>query len=449
MLSLVLSLLSPAQAFCGTYVSGSAVTLTNKASVIVMARQQGRTTLSMRNDYVGDLNDFGLVIPIPSSITEDDVRVISSGLFDKLEGYTQPREAAYTCDDWFGISEAAQAADTGFGGGGSSGFGCSFTMNNDYRSDTSPAGVQDSGVVVEEQFDLAEYSVWVLRAAGSEGLLAWLDSNGFVVPEGAQPVFDSYIEQDVRFLALKIDPTRVSDPDWLSPLQISYDDAAFQLPVRMGAISSAGVQDLVLYTLTDPTDGRVGISNYREATPPVAECMLDEGQDLPTWYAEKLEESLGLPAEPDQLAGQSGFSWITEYGWGSGACDPCTSVGPLSTTEVDQLGFDAHYGFYVSRLHLRYTPEAVTQDLMLYPSGSTDNVQQRYIQRSWALESEVPLCSGEVLTEPGTCYSSEYWLRRATGDIVEPIRHSSTGGCGGNAAILLLLPAAAMLRRRR
>lgn len=449
-MSLLLSLSSPspllpgASAFCGAYVNGGGAPLTNRSSVIAIARQAGMTTLSMRNDFRGELTDFGLVIPIPAAVQQEDVRVIDTALFDKLDGYTGPRLAEYTCDDWYGVSEAALAADTG--AGFQSG-GCSLSLAVPKEADFDSGGVPDSGVIIEDQFDLAEYEVWILSAAGAEGLAGWLSANGFVVPEGSQAIFDEYIEQGVRFVALKIDPTRVTDPAWLSPLQFSYADEGFQLPIRMGTTASEGVQDLVVYTLTDPESGRVGISNYPEATPPVDECMLEDDGTFSHWYDVALAEALGLPSDPDQLNGASGLSWITEYGWGSGLCDPCTSVGPLSAEEVARFGFDAHYGFYVTRLHLRYTPDAVTQDLTFYETRQTDNTQQRYIAHKWELEGALPLCSGEIPEDAGTCYSSEYWLRRATGEISDPVR-SPSGGCGGGAA-LLLLPGALLLRRRR
>jgi hypothetical protein len=155
----------------------------------------------MRNDFRGELTDFGLVIPVPAAIHEEDVRVVETALFDKLDGYTGPRLAEYTCDDWYGVSEAAlDAADTGGGPGFQSSGGCNLSLGTQQMM-RSVGSAPDSGVIVEDQFDLAEYEVWILSAQGGDGLAGWLGANGFVVPEGSQEIFDSYIEQGVHFVA--------------------------------------------------------------------------------------------------------------------------------------------------------------------------------------------------------------------------------------------------------
>ncbi len=454
MLTLPLILASPtAVAFCGTYVGDGTTTLTNRASQLVVARSGVSTTLTMFNDFEGELAAFGLVIPVPAGVDSDNVRLADRALMERLDGYSQPRLVSYSCDDLYGISDAALATAATAAANGSSG-GCG--SSGRWYGDTGDEGGTDTdtgdGVVVEDTFDLGEYTAWVVDPEGADGLVAWLETNGFAVDPGTSARFDEYIAAGSHFLALRVDLDRVPTSNWLSPLQIGYDSETWGLPIRMGAASSAGVQDLVVYTITDPDDGRVGISNYPETQAPDAECLVElaEGEEFPLWFERQFEATIGLPSDPAALAGRQGFAWTTEYGWGSGACDPCTPGGPLSQGEVSTLGFPGHYGWYLTRLHLRYTPEAVTQDLSFYTSNLLDNTQLRYVEHTWELEGEFPVCGADTPDGPA-CYSSEYFARRAqAGENGTHVLNDDYTACGAPASrtgAWLLLPLLLWLRR--
>lgn len=457
---LTLALLPTASAFCGTYVGDGESILTNRASHIVMARSGSDTILTMFNDYQGDLSTFGLVIPVPPGVDADNVRLAERSLLDKITGYTDPRLVAYTCDDWYGVSDAARASGTsakaGTGSSGTSSWGgCGGGGAAKYWDTGYAPASEDSGVVIEDEFDIGEYTAWVVSAEGEDGLSGWLTSQGFAVDEATGAALGEYIAAGSHFLALRVDLERLDGTNWLSPLQVGYTSDAWSLPLRLGAASSAGVQDLVIYALTGSDAGSVAISNYAELTPPASECLLDleDGVSFGDWYEAQFEAASGLPDDPEELTGQQGFAWTTEYAWGSGQCDPCTSVGPLTTDEVTQLGFNAHYGYYVTRLHLRYTPGAVTQDPTFYASNRTDNRQLRFVQHSWELEAELPLCDGAVSDSegeaPAACYSSAYWERKERENAeATSVWAATTGGCAGGAA-LLLLPLLGLARRKR
>ena len=446
---LLLQLVSPAQAFCGAYVGDVDSTPKNGASRIAIARQGEQTTLTMFNDVDGDYESFGLLVPIPEIIGEEDVRRIDRELLEKAASYSAPRLVAYTCEDFYPL----EYEDTGWGSGGSSGsFGCGFG-NQSISSDASGAfedgGTEDTGgVTVWEEFDLGEYTVYVLSAEGSAGLSGWLDDNGFSVPESTGPVLQEYIDRGDYFLALRVDLDRAPDDGFLSPLQFSYASAQWTLPIRLGATSSTGLQDLTLFLLTPPEEGKVGISNYTEAKLAEDECMV-EADDIGEYYEERLEEAMGLPATAGDLGGRSGLSWVTEYSWTGGSCDPCPTNGPLTPDEAMGFGIDAHYGFHFTRLHLRYTPDAVREDIALYSTGIVDNDQVRYIQHIEELESDLPMCDGVVPEFPGTCFTADWWAERAQGNVTGDVPMSDRAtGCAG-ALLFLLVPAVLGARRRR
>ena len=61
------------------------------------------------------------------------------------------------------------------------------------------------------------------------------------------------------------------------------------------------------------------------------------------------------------------------------------------------------YGYFITRLHLRYTPEEATQDPVFYMTGRTDQEQMRYIDYVYELEDRFPICGVGMVSDPGTC----------------------------------------------
>ena len=214
----------PADAFCGAYVGEEGAEIHNSASRIVLAREGNISTLTMFNDFEGNASEFGMIIPVSSTIDEDNVALVDADLLDRLDRYSAPRLVQYTCEDFYNDagttidpmviapmpdSSAASARSVavpddelldsglemaGSSSGGSSGGGCgggfsstdylTHTDTTDDRYDTA------HGVTVEDELQLGEYELWVLRADDADGLSGWLAENGFVMPDGATALLD-------------------------------------------------------------------------------------------------------------------------------------------------------------------------------------------------------------------------------------------------------------------
>ena len=100
---------------------------------------------------------------------------------------------------------------------------------------------------------------------------------------------------------------------WLPPIQITYESEVFGLPIRIGTLSAEEVQNVVIYALTDLSEGSVGISNYDEVVVE-DECMFDSNARLDEDY----ESSF-------QTATEDGPGWVKEHSWDltpSTECDP-------------------------------------------------------------------------------------------------------------------------------
>lgn len=96
-----------AYGFCGAYVAEEGASLTNRASRIVVARDDYGTTLSMFNDVQGDFSSFALVVPVPEGFDENNLRLVDRDLLEKLDAYSAPRRVAYTCEDFYDTEERA------------------------------------------------------------------------------------------------------------------------------------------------------------------------------------------------------------------------------------------------------------------------------------------------------------------------------------------------------
>ena len=77
-----------AQAFCGFYVAKADTSIFNKASQVVLVRDENRTVITMANDYDGAPNEFAMVVPVPVVLKEGQVHVASPSLLDHIDAYT-------------------------------------------------------------------------------------------------------------------------------------------------------------------------------------------------------------------------------------------------------------------------------------------------------------------------------------------------------------------------
>ena len=73
--------LSQAFAFCGFYVAKADATLFNESSQVILARKGRKVTVTMSNDFKGNVSDFAMVVPVPVVLKEEDIRVVNSSLF--------------------------------------------------------------------------------------------------------------------------------------------------------------------------------------------------------------------------------------------------------------------------------------------------------------------------------------------------------------------------------
>src|ERR671925_101585 len=81
--------------FCGFYVAKADTHLFNKASKVALVRHDGKTVITMANDYRGDPQEFALVVPVPTFLERDQIHVGERALLDHLDAYSAPRLVEY------------------------------------------------------------------------------------------------------------------------------------------------------------------------------------------------------------------------------------------------------------------------------------------------------------------------------------------------------------------
>jgi len=372
--SLTIAVSTTAQAFCGFYVARADTSLFNRASQVVLVRDDDRTVLTMANDFQGDVKDFAIVIPVPTFIERGQINVAERALIEHLDAYTAPRLVEYHDPDpctryEFDRNMAADSAELP-------------------ASAARLAGMERSqGVTIEAKYTVGEYDILILSAAESNGLIRWLEDNGYRIPQGAGSVVDSYLKQDMRFFVAKVNLAEQSrlGYSYLRPLQVAYESNKFMLPIRLGTLNAKNKQELYVYALT--RTGRVETTNYRTV-------QLPSNTELPE-FVETEFAGFYQAMFTRQTTAHNERAVFLEYAWDMAWCDPC-AADPLSNDELRRLGVlwidDARdsrgriapspvKNVFVTRLHLRYDRDHFPEDLLFQETGDRQNYQGRYVIR--------------------------------------------------------------------
>ena len=358
---------SLADAFCGFYVAKADTNLFNKASQVVLVRDEDRTVMTMANDFRGDPREFAVVIPVPTLLGRDQIHVGDMRLVDHLDAYTAPRLVEYHDPDPCAIRRMSMARAAGA------------------VSESAPVlREEEHGVTIEASYTVGEYDILILSATASDGLESWLKTNDYRIPVGASDVLASYIKQDMRFFVARVNLEKQSALGFtnLRPLQIAYESPKFMLPIRLGMVNADGPQDLFVYALT--RSGRVETTNYRTVRMPSdveVPLFLKDGDEFGAFYQAMFDRQV-------DEAGRRGV--FLEYAWDMAWCDPC-AANPPSRDDLRELGvfwlpegstFSPRASdVFVTRLHVRYDAEHFPDDLRFQATADRRNVQGRYVVR--------------------------------------------------------------------
>jgi len=355
----------PASAFCGFYVSSAGADLFNDASLVVLMRDGTRTVLSMQNNYRGPTENFALVVPVPVVLKKEMVKTLPKDVFNRIDTLASPRlvelfEEGH-CPPPPPMARRTERAEEGGG-----------------------RPPRDLGVKVEAKFEVGEYEVVILSAKDALGLDIWLKENKYKIPNGAAPLLKPYVEGNWKFFVAKVNAQKVTFKDGqavLSPLRFHYDSESFTLPVRLGLMNSSGTQDLIVTVIAR---SRYEVANLKNVTVPTNLQLTPSAQSqFGGFYSELMART--FKASPN--AAVTEFAWqgalpppqvMTQAGIYGVTCDPCPPPHPMDDPMAKYLGADVLPGLKddkaiaefaaaatMTRLHLRYGKESLTDDLVL------------------------------------------------------------------------------------
>jgi hypothetical protein len=368
-LSLVL-FAGAAHAFCGFYVSSAGADLFADASMVVLMRDGTRTVLSMQNNYRGPPQDFALVIPVPVVLQKANVKTLPNEVFARIDTLSSPRLVEVyepgECPP-MPVPSSMPPSMAARGGGGMP---------------------KDLGVKVEARFDVEEYEIVILSAKDSLGLEIWLKENKYKIPDSAAPLLKPYVQTNWKFFVARVNAKKVKFVDGqavLSPLRFFFDHDSFQLPVRLGLVNSAGSQDLIVHVIAK---SRYEVANTKNVLVPTnVELVASARPEFPALYTDFLDRT--FKANPG--AAVTEFAWkgampppvvMQQQGIYHVTCDPCPPPVPVDDPLTRYLGADVMPGIKtdedvakfaqeatLTRLHLRYTKDSLTDDVVFKAVG--------------------------------------------------------------------------------
>jgi hypothetical protein len=386
---------SSAHSFCGFYVARGDAKLFNKASKVVLVRDEDRTIMTMSADFKGDPKEFALVVPVPTVLKRGQIHVGEQAAVDHIDAYTAPRLVEYFDADPCMVAEQE---------GG---------MFKRMMAQGAPMAAKDEsranalGVRIEARYSVGEYDILILSAKESAGLQTWLAENGYDVPPRAARVLNAYLRQGMKFFVAKVNLKEQSRLGFTSlrPLQMAYESPKFMLPLRLGMVNADGAQDLFIFALT--RNGRVETTNYRTVKLPsdaeIPEFVKDE---FGGFYRDMFTRSVRR---------ENGSAVFLEYAWDMAWCDPC-AADPMSREELRGLGVywldlpgdtpvpggaprwapppgggGQAQNVFVTRLHVRYDAPHFPEDLALQETGDRTNFQGRFVIRHpWKGDNDCP-----------------------------------------------------------
>jgi Na+-transporting NADH:ubiquinone oxidoreductase subunit NqrB len=403
---MMIALLLPqtGKAFCGFYVAKADASLFNNKSQVIISRNGNRNTITMSSDYKGDVKDFAMVVPVPTVLKRNDIRVVENRLFRILDEYSAPRMASYYDEN--PCQPAIYEA---------------YPMTSDALQLESVVKKEKSvtrkslGVTIEARYEVDEYEVLILSATQSEGLKIWLTQNGYKIPEKAAPILEPYIKSNMKFFVVKVDLNKLTSFNAngfneLRPIQISFDSPKFMLPIRLGMANSSGDQDMVVYALT--RSGRIETANYRTVKMPTdREVPLFVSAHFGNFYKDLFNKTW---KQEGKNAVFLEYAWNVSPSFGV-KCDPCVGNPPMynellsagaewMSTSDPNRAWNGGAEVFFTRLHVRYSNELFPQDLMFIETPNKDHFQCRYVIHYPA--------TGDLSCEAGQQYLQNLGMRK-------------------------------------
>ena len=203
---------------CGGFFCNFQTPVDQVGEQILFAVEGNQVTAHIKIAYQGEADDFSWVLPLPGEPTLD---VGTDQVFTALRALTDPKfliewEKNEACTYTNGCECWADAA-TGAGGGDPS---------------------EEGEVNVLAEGDIGPFTFKVVESTDGGALFKWLNDNGYDQPEGSQELIGHYVNQEFKFVALKLQEDKgVGD---LQPIIVKYSAPNLAcIPLKLTSIAAA------------------------------------------------------------------------------------------------------------------------------------------------------------------------------------------------------------------
>ena len=182
----------------------------------------------------------------------------------------------------------------------------------------SPADERYKGVTVEANYDVGEYDVSILSAQESDGLVNFLNDNGYRIPAGADAVLGSYIKQKMRFFIAKVNLDRMAT----ARQRLSAAAAGALRDAEIHAAAAARHRERQRpagpdHLCADPQrPGRDRELSHRQAAVEHQRAALTSRTTSATFYKSMFDRA---------VARENMRAVFVEYAWDMAWCDPCAA----------------------------------------------------------------------------------------------------------------------------
>jgi uncharacterized protein (TIGR03382 family) len=378
---------------------------TSAHTQVVTWRDVHRTTATFRQDVTGGTENLAWITPVPGPVTDVQAVPSDASAFAALDSWSAPRVLAPSCgdlvkDQHVGCGESPPEVAPG-------------VPVDRWMASTAPEAVGSWEVVIKDE-----------GPDVTDSLTAWLSDNAIVLPEGAADAIAAAAEGGDVFVAALWKGAAPPAGSWLPPVTISWNQASFwELPLRSTNPNTIDLHDSVIWTITEAGSGLV--VNY-------VNQVLEDGCMPPVgtpeeWYDQELTALLPL----GEILPQVGTELVSS----TDSCADCPGPAPSLTP----FGWDRGTAL-ITRLHMRYAPVALTQDVHLAERlEAPEPFALDLVDYDPDLEFAFEVCGEGFRDHPGSCPDVK-------------IRSRAEEGCattGPGVGILSVLVAAFAIRRRR
>jgi hypothetical protein len=292
----------------------------SRSAQVVVLKNGSQNVVSVMADYDGPMDNFALVIPVPSDVSAADVVALKRGDVERIEELTAPRFHEFwemdPCEQgkpqqiWEIDLSASESTD--------------FLGAGEMLAGTTKAPPEMRIEVVPDFRSDSEYTFSVV-GSNVEGFLS---GKGLKVPEGVKGKLGNYS----NFLVAMVDSKRLEvggkGEALLSPIRFATKQPV-KLATSLGTAHIKGAYELLVYVL-DPKD-RYEAKNFKNVFPPTNFQVAFEAK-------EKTGEVYA--ALHDKLLAKDKDAFLVEYAWSTKGCgEPCPNA-PLHLSEILTLGAD-------------------------------------------------------------------------------------------------------------